>query len=446
MSWVEEYKKRLCTAEEAVKAVSDGDVVLLGHAVGEPKVLVEALAANAENYRNVEIRHMVSFGSAAYAQPGMEEHFRVNAMFASANVRKAIEEGRGDFTPVFFHEVPLLLRSGKMRCDTAMVQVTPPDGDGWCSLGTSVDYTYQAIQSARTVLAQVNDQFPRTFGAKVHVTELDRIVEAGMPVTETAPAVIGETERAIGAHCVELIDDGATLQLGIGGIPDAVIQLLGDKKDLGIHSEMIADGTLALCEKGVITGKYKTVDRGKMIVTFLMGTKRLYDFVNNNPDLEVRPVDYVNHPAVIMKQHKMVSVNSAIQTDLMGQIAADTIGKRQFSGVGGQVDFIRGAAMAEDGRSIIAMPSFTKKKDGTIISKIVPLLDEGAAVTTSRNDVDYIVTENGIAELKGSSLRDRARSLIRISHDSAREQLIYEFEQRFHEKHFAVGSVPMAGK
>ncbi len=434
MGWQEEYKSRLCTAEEAVSHIVDGDVVVLAHAMGEPPALVDAMVANAEQYKNVEIKHMVSLGSGGYAAPGMEEHFKVNPLFVSGNVRAAIEEGRGDFTPAFFHEVPILLRKGKLRCDVVMAQVTPPDEYGYCSLGTSVDYTYQAIKSATIVMVQVNDKFPRTYGEKVHVSEFDYIVEASTSVYESKPTKIGELEEAIARNCVSLIEDGSTLQLGIGGIPDAVIQLLGDRKDLGIHSEMISDGTLALYNKGAINGKYKNFDKGKMVVTFLMGSRKLYDFVNNNPEVEVRTVDYVNHPAVIMKQHKMVCVNSAIQIDLMGQVAAETIGLRQFSGVGGQVDFVRGASMSEDGKSIIAMSSFTKKKDGNIISKIVPFLDKGAAVTTSRNDIDYVITECGIAELKGKSLRERAKSLIRISHESVKDELKFEFEKRFHEK------------
>ncbi|WP_324825173.1 acetyl-CoA hydrolase/transferase family protein [Sinanaerobacter sp. ZZT-01] len=438
MGWQEQYKSRLCTAEEAVRHIEDGDAVVLAHCVGEPPVLVEAMVANAAQYKNVEVKHMVSLGNGGYAVPGMEEHFRADPLFVSPNTRNAIIEGRADFTPAFFHEVPLLLRQKKLRCDVVMAQVTPPDEDGYCSLGTSVDYTYQAIKSAKIVIVQVNDQFPRTYGEKVHISEFDYIVEASTPVYESKPTQIGELEKAIGANCVSLIEDGSTLQLGIGGIPDAVIQLLGDRKNLGIHSEMISDGTLALYEKGVINGKFKKFDQGKMTVTFLMGSRKLYDFAHNNPEVEVRPVDYVNHPAVIMKQNKMVCINSAIQVDLMGQVAAESIGLKQFSGVGGQVDFIRGASMAEDGKSIIAMASYTKKKDGSIISKIAPFLDHGAAVTTSRNDIDYVVTECGIAELKGKSLRERARSLINISHESAKEELQAEFEKRFHEKFYAI--------
>lgn len=439
MSWQKQYQKCICTPEEAVSHIKDNDVVFLGHAIGEPKVLVDAMVANSEKYHGVTIKHMVSLGSGAYTAPDMKKHLWAKPLFASANVRKAIEEGNADFIPVFFHEVPILIRNGRLKCDVLMTQVTPPDENGYCSLGTSVDYTFQALKTARTVIVQVNDQLPRTFGEKVHISEFDHVVEESMPLYESKPAVIGDLEKAIGAHCVSLIEDRSTLQLGIGGIPDAVVQMLDDRKDLGIHSEMIADGTIQLYEKGVITGKYKTENKWKMTVTFLLGTKKLYDFAHNNPEVEVRPVDYVNHPAVVMRQYRMVAINSAIQVDMMGQVVADTIGKRQFSGVGGQVDFIRGAAMAEDGKSIIAIPSFTQKKDGQIISKIVPFLDEGAAVTTSRNDVDYIITENGIAEMKGKSLRDRAKNLINIAHESAKEELIHEFEQRFHEKSFLMG-------
>lgn len=441
MSWQEDYKRKRCTAAEAVRHIKSGDAVVTAHCIGEPSVLLDALVENARQYENVEIKHMVSYGSAGYAAAGMEKHFRVNSLFASGNVRKAIEEGRGDYTPAFFHEVPILIRDGRLACDVAMVQVTPPDAEGWCSLGTSVDYTLQAVKTAKTVIVQVNDQFPRTFGHRVHISEFDHIVEASVPLLEVPPAKIGPLEETIGKHCVSLIDDGATLQLGIGGIPDAVIRFLGEKKNLGIHSEMISDGTLELYREGVINGSCKTVDPGKMVVTFLMGTKKLYDFVNNNPEVEMRPVDYVNHPAVIMKQYKMVAINSAIQVDLMGQVVADSIGRRQFSGVGGQVDFVRGTAMAENGKSIIALPSITTKKDGSVISKIVADLDPGAAVTTSRNDVDYVVTEYGIAELKGKSLRQRAKSLIGIAHPSAQDPLLEEFEKRFHEKTYPSASL-----
>ncbi|MGI6734353.1 MAG: acetyl-CoA hydrolase/transferase family protein [Anaerovoracaceae bacterium] len=434
MSWKDDYKRKLCTPEEAVKHIKSGDTVVLAHCVGEPPALVEAMVKCADQYENVEIKHMVSLGSGAYAQPGMEKHFRVNPMFLSANVRCAVEEGRGDYTPTFFHEVPKLIREGKLKCDVAMAQVSPPDENGYCSLGTSVDYTWQAIKTAKLVLVQVNDQMPRTFGDKVHVDDFDYIVEASTPLFEIKPPKITEVEEKIGRYCASLIEDGSTLQLGIGGIPDAVMLFLDDKKDLGIHSEMISDGTLALYEKGVITGKYKNFDKEKMTVTFLMGTRKLYDFAHENPVVELRTVDYTNHPAVIMKQHKMVSINSAIQVDLQGQVVAEAMGLRQFSGVGGQVDFVRGVAMGEGGKAIIAMPSVTIKKDGTMISKIVAFVDHGAPITTSRNDVDYVVTEYGIAPLKGKCLRERARNLINIAHPSVRDELAEEFERRFFEK------------
>lgn len=433
MSWKDDYTNKLTTAKEAVKHIKSKDVVFLAHCIGEPTVLVDAMVANKDQYEAVEIKHMVSLGSAPYTAPGMEKHFRANPIFAGASTRDAIAEGRADFTPCFFHEVPKLIREGKIKCDVVLTQVAPPDENGNCSLGTSVDYTYQAIKTAKLVIAQVNDQMPRTYGDQVHVDDLDLIVEASTPLFEAKPTTITEVEEKIGEYCASLVEDHSTLQLGIGGIPDAVMLFLGEKKDLGIHSEMISDGTLALFEKGVITGKYKNFDQGKITITFLMGSRRLYDFVNENPIVEMRPVDYTNHPAIIMNQHKMVSINSAVQVDLQGQVVSEAMGLRQFSGVGGQVDFVRGTAMSDGGKSIIAMPSVTVKKDGTMISKIVAFLDQGAAVTTSRNDVDYVVTEYGIAPLKGKSLRERARNLIAIAHPDTRDQLVVEFEKRFRE-------------
>ncbi|MDR1135803.1 MAG: 4-hydroxybutyrate CoA-transferase [Clostridiales Family XIII bacterium] len=432
MDWKEVYKSRLCTADEAVRNIKSGETVLLAHCVGEPPALTDALADNAERFENVEVRHMVSLGLGRHAAPGMEKHFRVNPMFASANVRACLAEGRGDFTPAFFHEVPKLIRTGQLTMDVLMCQVSPPDEHGYCNLGTSVDYTLQALKSARLVLAQVNENFPCTYGdGFVHVSEIDCFVEANTPMFELKPPAIGDVEKAIGEYCASLIEDGSTLQLGIGGIPDAVMLFLKNKKDLGIHSEMISDGTLELFESGVITNRLKSENKGKMTVAFLMGTNRLYSFAHKNPAVEVRPVDYVNHPIVISRQHKIVSINSAIQIDFQGQVNAEAMGLRQFSGVGGQVDFIRGASMSDGGKAIIAMPAVTVKKDGSIISKIVPFLDEGAPVTTSRNDIDYVVTEYGIAPLKGQSLRQRAKNLVNIAHPDKRPELMEEFEKRF---------------
>ena len=316
-----------------------------------------------------------------------------------------------------------------MPVDVALIQVTPPDEHGYCSLGVSVDYTKPAAEAAKTVIAQVNDRMPRTMGESfIHVTEIDCFVEHSAPIIELGAPKIGDVERAIGENCASLISDGDTLQLGIGAIPDAVLLFLKDKKDLGIHSEMFSDGVVELVEAGVVTNKKKTFHPGKMVVTFLMGSKKLYDFVNNNPTVEMYPVDYVNDPVVIMKNDNIVSINSCVQADLMGQVCSESIGLTQISGVGGQVDFVRGAMMAKNGKSIIAMPSTAGKGK---FSKIVPLLDEGAAVTTSRNDVDYIVTEYGIAALRGKTLRERAKALIQIAHPDFREGLALEYEKRF---------------
>lgn len=428
MNWKAYYDSHLTTAEEAVKHIKSGDRVVVAHACGEPTHLVDAMVANAPAYQNVELVHMVAMSSSPYCKPEYEGTFRHNALFVGGSTRAAVEEGRADFTPSFFFEVPRLFRSG-MPVDVALVSVTPPDENGMCSLGVSVDYTLEALKQAKLVLAQVNPQMPWTGPhSLVSVHELDWIVEHEAPIIELAPPRIGDVEKAIGAHCSALIPDGATLQLGIGAIPDAVLLFLKDKKDLGIHSEMFSDGVVELAEAGVITNARKTLHPGKFVATFLMGTKRLYDFVNHNPDVELRPVDYVNNPFVIAQNDCLISINSCVQVDLMGQVASESIGPRQISGVGGQVDFVRGASASKGGVSIMAMPSTVKGK----ISKIVPLLDEGAAVTTSRNDVDYVVTEFGAAPLKGLSLRQRARNLIEIAHPDFRAELIAEYEKRFH--------------
>jgi 4-hydroxybutyrate CoA-transferase len=437
LNWKQLYKERLCTAEEAVNCIKSGDKVAFAHAIAEPTVLVDAMVANAKAYKNVEISHMVSLGKGEYSKPEYKENFRVNSWFVSPAVRGSIAEGHGDYTPVFFYEIPSYIRKGIFKLNVFMVTVSPPDEHGYCCVGVSCDYTMQAIESADIVLAEVNDQVPVVYGdAFVHVSKIDRFVESSRPLPELSLPHIGETELAIGRYCAELIEDGATLQLGIGAIPDAVLQALKDKKDLGIHSEMISDGVVDLYEAGVINNSQKGINKGKMVVTFLMGTKRIYDFIDHNPAVEMRTVDYVNHPVIVAQNTKLVSINSCISVDFMGQVVSDSIGITQFSGVGGQVDFIRGAAMSLDGKgkAIIAMPSVAKKKDGTLISKITPYIDKGAAVTTSRNDVDYIVTEYGIAPLKGQTLKNRARNLINISHPDFREELKIEFEKRFNAK------------
>lgn len=438
MNWKEIYNSRLCTADEAVTSIKSGDTVVFAHCVDEPEVLVDALVANAAAYKNVEICHMVSLGKGEYTKAEYKENFRFNGWFTGASTRKSIEEGHGDFTPVFFHEIPGYIRKGLFKIDVAMVMVSPPDEHGFCCLGISSDYTVQAIESAKIVLAEVNDQMPVVFGDTfIHVSKIDKFVETSHPLPELGLPKIGEVELAIGKNCAELIDDGATLQLGIGAIPDAVLQSLKDKKDLGIHSEMISDGVVDLYEAGVVNNSKKAINKGKMIVTFLMGSKRLYDFANLNPAVEMRTVDYVNHPVIVAQNSKLVCINSCLAVDFMGQVVSDSIGIRQFSGVGGQVDFVRGASMSLDGlgKAVIAMPSVANKKDGSMVSKITPYIDLGAAVTTSRNDVDYIVTEYGIAELKGKTLKQRARNLINVAHPDFREELKVEFEKRFSAKY-----------
>lgn len=434
MDWKEIYKSRQCTADEAVKSIKSGDRVAFAHCVGEPGVLVDAMVANAAAYKNVTISHMVSLGKGMYTLPEYKDNFRWEGWFAGASTRKSVELGHGDFVPVFFHEIPGMIRDGYFPIDVFMVMVSPPDEHGFCSTGVSADYTMQAIKSAKIVLAEVNDQMPVTYGDTfVHVSKIDKVVLSSHPLPELGLPNIGPVEEAIGKNCATLIEDGSTLQLGIGAIPDAVLAQLKHKKHLGIHSEMISDGVVDLYEAGAMDCSEKAIDKGKMMITFLMGTKRLYDFVNKNPMVEMRPVDYVNHPAVVAQNSKMVSVNSCLQVDFMGQVVSDSIGTKQFSGVGGQVDFVRGAAMSLDGKgkAIIAMPSVTVKKDGTMISKIAPYIDHGAAVTTSRCDVDYIVTEYGIAHLKGKNLKDRARALINIAHPDVRDELKVAFKERF---------------
>lgn len=432
MDWRELYKERVVAAEQAAEKIKDGNRVVVGHAAGEPRAVIEALVKNSDAHSNVEIVHMIGMGQGEYTKEGMESNFRHNSLFAGPSTRKAITDGRADFTPCFFAEIPRLFREGYLKVDVAIIQVSPPDNHGFCSFGISNDYTKPAAECAGIVIAEVNPNMPRTLGDSfIHVSELDYIVEVNYPLIELKAGEIGEVEKAIGKNCAELIEDGATLQLGIGSIPDAVLLFLKHKKDLGIHSEMISDGVVELMEMGVITNKRKSLHVNKMIVTFLMGSKKLYDFVNDNPLVEMHSVDYVNDPYIIGKNDNMVSINSCIQIDLMGQVAADSIGVKQFSGVGGQVDFIRGANLSRGGKSIIAMPSTAAKET---LSRIVPFLDKGAAVTTSRNDIHYVVTEYGIAELKGKSLKERARALINIAHPKFRGELIEEWERRFNSK------------
>lgn len=428
--WKAEYREKLVSADEAVSHIRSGQRIVFSHAAGESLVLSDALVRNRALFENVEIVHMVAMGEAKYCEPGMEKHFRHNSFFLGASTRKAAKEGRADVTPVYFSEVPELFRT-TLPVDAVFLNLSPPDEHGYCSFGISVDYSKPAAMEAELVIAQINPSMPRTLGDSfIHISDIDYIVEADTPLIELPPAGISEVERAIGKNYASLIEDGDTLQLGIGAIPDAVLGFLKEKKDLGIHSEMISDGIVELYEGGVITNRRKSLHAGKSIVTFLMGTRRLYDFADNNPAVELHPVDYVNDPYVIAQNERLVSVNSCVQVDLMGQVVSASVGRRQISGVGGQVDFVRGANMSRGGKSIMAMPSTAAEGR---ISKIVPVIGEGAAVTTSRYDADYIVTEYGAARLKGESLRNRAKKLIRIAHPDFRRMLAEEYEKRFRE-------------
>ena len=427
MDWKQYYQEHQMTAEDAVKQIKSGDRVIIGHAVGEPCHLVEAMVNNAAAYQDVEVVHMVPMGQCVYCQPEYEGHFRHNSFFIGPKSRKALEDGRSDYIPCFFFEIPRLFDK-ELPLDVALIQVTPPDENGKMSLGVSVDYTYSAAKKAKITIAQVNPQMPRTFGTYLEVKDIDTFVLWDEPILELPAPKIGPIEEAIGKNVASLIQNGDAMQLGIGAIPDAILRFLHDKKDLGIHTETFSDGVVELAKAGVINNSAKKIHVGKIEATMMMGTRKLYDFVNNNPDVELYPVEYSNHPATIAKNENVISINSAIEVDLTGQVNAEAIGSRQFSGIGGQLDYVRGAALASNGRSVIAMPSTTKG-----ISKIVTELGAGAVVTTTRCDVDYVVTEYGIAKLKGQSLRSRARRLIAVSHPDHRPELIAYYEKRFHE-------------
>ncbi len=431
MSWQEYYQRHCMRAEQAIRLVRSGDIVSIGHAAGEPTALIDAMVANAENLHGVELLHMVLLGKGSYLAEGMSGHFRHNSLFVGGTARKAVEQGRADFTPCYFHRIPELLRT-TLQPDVAMIMVSPPDEEGNCSLGVSVDYTLASALAAKTILAQVNRHMPRCHGdCFLKVTDIAAFVEHDQPLIELLPVEIGQTERAIGKHCASLIQDGDCLQLGIGALPDAVLLCLRDKNELGLHTEMFSDGAIDLIRNGNINGRRKTLHPGKHVSTFLMGSQSLYDFVDDNPSVYMAPVDYVNNPWVIGQNDHLVSINSCVQIDLTGQVCSESVGLRQISAVGGQVDFIRGASLSKGGKSIIAVSATAA---GGRISKIVPVLDEGAAVTTNRMDVEYIVTEYGIADLKGKTLRERAASLIQVAHPDFRPMLTEIYEQRFHQK------------
>ena len=429
MSWKGTYKSRIITAEKAIKAIKDNDYVVFSETAGIPQLIAKTLADHREDYHNVHIYHMLTLGDAPYLKPECYGHFHHITNFVGGNSRQALFDQQADFIPCYFKDVPAMLGEA-FPVDVAVVSVSNPDNEGYCTFGVSCDYAKAACKKAKTVIAEINEMTPYTFGSqnKIHVSEIDYIVPCAYNLPEIPNPTIGEVEKNIGKNCASLIKDGATLQLGIGAIPDAVLMFLGDKRDLGIHTEMFSDGVVDLVEEGVINNAKKTLHRGKLVSTFIMGTRKVYNFIDNNPNVCLYPVDYVNDPWVIGQNDNMVSINSCIEVDLMGQVASETLGLKQFSGTGGQVDFVRGAALSKGGISIMAMPSTAAKGKA---SRIVPLLTEGAAVTTPRNDVDYIVTEYGIAKMKGKTLRERAQNLIAIAHPDFRAGLEEAFEKRF---------------
>jgi 4-hydroxybutyrate CoA-transferase len=419
---------RTVSAEEAVSVIKSGARVFVHSVAAAPRRLIDAMTARSKELRVVEIVSLHTEGDAPYAAPELAKSFRVNALFVGANVRRAVEEGRADYLPVFLSEVPSLFRSGILPLDVALIHVSPPDRHGFCSLGVSVDVSKAAVQTARTVVAQVNPRMPRSHGdGLIHVDAIDYMVEVDEPIHEAPPHELTDVERAIGRHCAELVEDGACLQIGIGAIPEATLAALADHHRLGIHTEMISDGVVDLVEKGVITGENKREHPGKVVAGFALGSKRLYDFIDDNPLVSMLDMAYVNDTSVIRRNPKVVAINSAIEVDITGQVCADSIGDRQYSGVGGQMDFIRGAALSEGGKPIIAVPSVTGSGD----SRIVSMLKPAAGVVTTRAHVHFVVTEHGIADVFGKNLRQRAAALIAIAHPSHRDVLAAEARRRF---------------
>jgi acetyl-CoA hydrolase len=421
-SWAESYRHRVTTAEEAVRSIRSGDHVWVHAGGNNPEELVKAMVARAPELRGVEVTHLMTFGCAPYAEPRHAASFRHRSLFTGANVREAVNDGRADFVPVHLSEIPALVRAGDLAVDVALIHVAPPDEHGFCSFGVGVECTKAAAERARTVIALVNRRMPRALGdAFIHASRLTHVVEADRPVLELPGAGrVGPVARAIGEHVASLIESGSTLQMGIGEIPDAVLLFLAGKKDLGIHTEMFSDGVVEMVERGVITGEAKTLHRGKIVASFVLGSKRTFDFIDNNPVVEFHPTDYVNDPFVIAQNERMVAINSALAVDLTGQVCADSIGCSIYSGFGGQLDFMRGAARSRGGKPVIALPSTAK---GGRLSRIVDVLAAGSGVVTTRADVHYVVTEHGVASLHGRSLRERAAALIEIAHPDFRAEL-----------------------
>lgn len=433
MTWQEIYQSKLTTAEEAIKLIHDGDKIVTGFACGEPIHIEKTLAAHYKEYKNLEIINMLTLVESPWAMQEFKGHIKLNTLFASKSTRASVNSGDSEFTTSHFYEIPDIIEN--YICPrVSIVMVSPPDEHGYVSFGTTVDYTKGTTDYCEVVIAQVNKHMPRTFGNSIkHVRDFTCFVEYDEPLPEVVGGELSEVDLEIGRYCASLINDGDCLQLGIGGIPNAVCLQLTEKKDLGLHSELVGDGVVPLLESGVINNKKKQTNVGRTVLGAAFGSRILCDYINNNPSVELHPIDYVNNPIEIAKNDNMVSINSCLQIDLLGQVVSDTIGLSQFSAVGGQVDFVRGATMSKGGRSIIAMPATAKH--GTV-SRIVPIITEGSAVTTPRNDVNYVVTEYGIAQLKGKTLKERAKALIRIAHPSFRPYLMAEYKKRFSEAPF----------
>lgn len=421
------YSQKVVSAEEAVKAIKSNDKIIVHSNNALPSVVLNALVERKDELTNVEMHHALTVGELPYLRPGMEKAFRHVASFVGANARKAVNAGTADFMPIFLYETPLLFKKGIINLDVALIHVSTPDEHGFCSLGVEVGLTKTGAEKAKIIIAQVNKNMPRTLGDSfIHISKINYIVEVEDEISElaqdkdsTSPEM-AEIYRKIGYSIADLIEDGSTLQLGIGAIPDSVLKYLTGKRKLGIHSEMFSDGVVELVEKGIVTNELKTLHPGKIICGFVLGTKKLYNFIDNNPLIEFHRQEYVNDPFIVAKNDKMVAINSAIEVDLTGQVCSDSIGPRIFSGFGGQLDFIRGAGRSEGGKPIIALPSTTKDNK---ISRIVKFLKPGAGVVTTRGDVHYVVTEFGVANLYGKTIRERAKALINIAHPDFREEL-----------------------
>jgi acetyl-CoA hydrolase len=422
VSWAETYRRRITSTEEALRAVRSGDHVWIHAGCNNPEELIRALVARHQELRDVEVSHLMTFGCADHVSPRYAGSFRHRSLFVGPNVREAVNDGRADFVPVFLSEIPRLIQSGALPVDVALVHLSPPDEHGFCSYGVGVECTKAAAEQAKTVVALVNRRMPRALGDSfIHVSRLTHVVEADRPVLELPRSrEVGDVARRIGRNVADLVEDGSTLQMGIGEIPDAVLLFLKDKRHLGIHTEMFSDGVVDLFESGVITNEAKTLHRGKIVASFVLGTQRTFDFLDNNPFVEFHPTDYVNDPFVISRHDKMVAINSALAVDLTGQVCADSLGRSIYSGFGGQVDFVRGAARAKGGKPVIALPSTAC---GGKVSRIVDTLAEGSGVVTTRADVHYVVTEHGIARLYGKCLRERAQELIAVAHPDFRDEL-----------------------